>query len=106
MAKNVVAFTLSDNQAKKLLREIAKSSGNIKFTKHAVGQMRKRRLTPVQVLDCLSKGSIHESPCLDRHGNWKLTMERYACGQHIGCAVAVDMADSKAIVITAFWVND
>lgn len=59
----------------------------------------------MQVIQCLEKGTITESPCLDHHGNWKLSLERFTSGKCVGCAVAIDMAEPKAIVITAFWVK-
>lgn len=106
MAKpKVVPFRLSDPAAKRLLHQVADDTSRVIFTDHAKAQMRKRKITPVQVINCLKKGRISESPVLDHHGNWKLTIERYACGEQIGCAVAIDMSGPKAIVITAFWVD-
>jgi len=105
MGRKVLEFRLADAEAKRLLQQIAAESDAVHFTQHARQQMRKRKITPLQVINCLRKGRITESPCLDLHGNWQLRIERYACGEEIGCGVAIDMTGPKAIVITSFRVN-
>ena len=42
---------------------------------------------------------------MDHAGLWKVTIERYASGENVGCAVAIDNSKHKTIVITAFWVK-
>lgn len=105
MNARIVKFKLPDTQAKKLLNQIAENTGDVKFTKHARQQMRKRKITLPQVIDCLRRGVIIESPCLNYQGNWKLTIEHYTCGETIACAAEIDMTSPKIIVITAFWVE-
>jgi len=104
-AAKVLNFRLTDTAAKRLLAEVADSSANVIFTRHALERMRQRNITPAQVINCLKKGTITESPCLDHHGFWKLTLERYVSSENIGCSVAIDPARVKGIVITAFWVK-
>lgn len=104
-AKKVVAFRLTEVAAKRLLAQISVDSANVIFTGHAVKQMKKRRITRIQVLNCLKKGSITEAPCLDHRGMWKATIERRTCGESIGCAVAINASEHNCVVITAFWVN-
>ncbi|PPU94883.1 DUF4258 domain-containing protein [Xanthomonas albilineans] len=101
-AQKVVAFRLTDAAAKRLMSKIADNSANVIFTEHAVKQMKKRKITRTQVIDCLKKGRIVESPFLDRYGMWKVTVERYSCGETIGCGVAIDNSRIRNIVITAF----
>lgn len=103
--KKVVAFRMTEAAAKRLLSQIADKSANVIFTDHAVKQMKKRGITRPQVINCLKKGTIVEAPCLDHYGMWKVTVERYASGENVGCAVAIDNSKYKSIVITAFWVN-
>ena len=105
MAGKVIAFRLTDRDALRLLAKIATDSNRIVFTDHALAQMRKRRISPLQVINCLRKGAVTESPCLDFKGFWKLTIERFVAGEAIGCGVSIDMSTPKAIVITAFWVK-
>jgi len=96
---------MSGAAAKRLLAQIATRSADVIFTEHARRQMRARRITIPQVLNCLKKGTITEAPCVDHTGCWKLTIERYAAGERIGCAVAIDTSRHRSIVITAFWVR-
>lgn len=103
--KNVVPFRLSESKARLLLVEIAADTSRVEFTPHARTQMRKRKITGAQVVNCLRKGVITEAPVLNFHGHWKLTIERYACGERIGCAVAIDLSAPRGIIITAFHVR-
>lgn len=105
MTAKVLKFQLREADAKRMLTKLAECGSQVFFTDHAKQQMRKRKITPLQVINCLRKGRITEAPCLDLHGNWKLTIERYASGESIGCGVAIDADVPKAIIITAFWVN-
>jgi hypothetical protein len=106
MAKSgIVPFRLADATAKHHLENIAADSQRVKFSKHARLRMQHRGIGPELVLNCLRKGTITESPILDGTGNWQLRIERYAAGENIGCAVAVDIDDPRAIIITAFWVQ-
>lgn len=105
MKAKVVPFRMTEQHAKRMLAEIAASSISVVFTDHARKQMRKRRITLPQVVSCLKKGKITEAPVLDHYGNWKVTVERYACGENVGCGVAIDTSSPKAIIITAFWVK-
>lgn len=106
MAKpTVVPRQLADSEAQRWLAQIACDSSAVIFTSHARQQMRKRGISARQVIECLKKGLITESAFLDLYGNWKLTIERYAAGERIGCAVCIDINKANAIVITAFLVR-
>jgi hypothetical protein len=104
-AKKVVPFRMTEAAAKRLLSQIAVKSSNVIFTDHAVSQMKRRKITRPQIISCLRKGLITEAPYLDHHGLWKVRVERYASGENVGCAVAIDNSKQKSIVITAFWVK-
>ncbi len=97
---NVLKFKMSDANATKLLRSISANSINVKFTHHALKQMRRRKITALQVVNCLQKGQISEPVHLDIHGLWKLTVTRTCAGESIAVAVSID--SPNAIVITAF----
>jgi len=104
-AENVVAFKMTDARAKQLLARIADDSNNIIFTRHAMARMKQRKITPKQVINCLKRGEITESPYLDQYGCWKITLERHVAGERIGCAIALDDSREKTIVITVFRVK-
>ncbi len=105
MTAKVLPFRMTDQHAKRLLIALAANSASVIFTKHALKQMHKRKITLPQVISCLKKGRITESPFLDHQGYWKVTIERYASGENVGCGVSIDNGNSKAIIITAFWVK-
>lgn len=96
-----VPLPMSDARAVKLLREICADSGNVKFTDHARKRMAQRKVTPVQVIDCLVKGIIAEPGAPDMHGNWKLTMTRRAGGREVQVAAAIDLP-RRVVVITVY----
>lgn len=105
VAKKVVQFRMTNASAKRVLAQIAEDSGKVVFTSHAIQRMKQRHITRTQVLNCLRRGLITEAPIRDVHGNWTLRIERYACGENIGCAVAIEDGLERSIVITAFWVT-
>lgn len=96
-----VPMWMNDATALRVLREIAEDSARVIFTKHANQRMRQRKVSPVQVIACLQRGTISESVALDMHGNWKLTVSHRVAGKDLNVAVAIDVP-SRAIVITVF----
>lgn len=92
---------MNDATALKVLREIAQDSARVIFTHHARQRMRQRKVSPVQVLACLQRGTVSEPVALDLHGNWKLTLTHRVAGRDMDVAVAIDVP-RRAIVITIF----
>lgn len=92
---------MNDATALKVLREIAQDSARVIFTDHAQKRMRKRKVSPMQVLTCLQRGIVSEPVALDVHGNWKLTVAHRVAGKDLNVAVAIDLP-KRAIVITVF----
>ena len=87
--------------ALKVLREIAEDSARVIFTKHANQRLRQRKVSPVQVITCLQRGTVSESVALDMHGNWKLTVSHRLAGKDLNVAVVIDLPN-RAIIITVF----
>jgi hypothetical protein len=92
---------MSDAAALKLLREISADSSRVIFRTHALQRMRQRKVTPVQVIACLARGTVSEPVALDHFGNWKLTVSHRVAGRELNVAVAIDVP-RRAIVITVF----
>jgi len=92
---------MNDRTALKVLREIAQDSARVIFTHHALQRMRKRKVSPLQVLACLQHGIASESVALDMRGNWKLTVTNRIAGNDLDVAVAIDVPN-RAIIITVF----
>lgn len=98
-------FTLSKAKALALVRELAKDSGNVVFTGHALKRMRQRHVTPKAVLECLLRGAIVEGPALGIKGTWDLALERMGAGRRLHVACAIDLP-SRLIVVTVYDVED
>jgi hypothetical protein len=96
-----IPMRMSDANALKLLREIARDSGNVVFLDHVRKRMKQRRITTAQILSCLQFGTVSEPVALDLHGNWKLTVGRLVAGTRLEVAVAIELP-KRAIVITVF----
>jgi hypothetical protein len=92
---------MNDITALKVLREIAQDSSRVIFTHQALLRMRKRKVSPLQVLACLQHGITKEPVALDMHGNWKLTVTHRIAGNDLDVAVAIDVPN-RAIIITVF----
>ena len=96
-----IPLRMNDANALRLLREIAADSAKVIFTAHARQRMRQRKVTPVQVIECLMRGGITEHVALDPYGLWKLTVSQRVAGKDLAVAVAIDLP-RRAIVITVF----
>jgi|APAra7269097451_1048561.scaffolds.fasta_scaffold75477_2 hypothetical protein len=104
-ARHVVPLRLSPVKALSRLRAIANDPFNIEVTQHAKSRMAERDITDEQVLQCLRRGQLNETPAIDVHGMWKFGVELYIAGDHLSCAVALDPCRPAVVVITAFWVR-
>ena len=77
------SLLLSKARAMALVRELAKDSGNVVFTDHALKRMRQRQVTPKAVLECLLRGAIVEGPALGIKGTWEMAVERMGAGRRL-----------------------
>lgn len=101
----VVPIGLTPVRAMRLLREIAKDSRRVYFTDHAERRMLKRHITRMQVMRCLSEGTLTKGPLRDkRKDNWKMTLKVFSAGETVTVVVALDRdkAEHHAIVITVY----
>lgn len=87
-------------EALRRIRQLAGDSANVVFTAHAKAQMRRRHITPLNVLNLLRQGGITEGPALDLKGCWRCTMRRFAAGENVAAAVAI--CDTTLVVVTAY----
>jgi hypothetical protein len=100
MAKPV-SFPLPRPKALGLMRELARDSGYVVFTDHALKRMRQRHVTPRAVLECLSKGTIVEGPAMGIRGTWELAVEPMGAGRKLRVACAID-PPRRLIVVTVY----
>jgi Domain of unknown function (DUF4258) len=94
-------FQLNAPKALALVRELASESGNVIFLPHALQRMKRRHVTPKEVIGCLLRGVIVEGPALGIKGNWELAMERFGAGRKLRVALALDLP-KRLIVITVY----
>ena len=60
------------------VREAAKSSSNVVFIPPPEKKSMAGMMTFLQAMKCLQSGSLVGKPKLNEHGDWELSMERYA----------------------------
>lgn len=88
---------MSRPEALRIIRQAAADSARVFFTLHANARLRRRKITPLQVLECLLKGTITEGPAPSIKGGWECAMERTVAGDWIKVAVVID--DDQNLVI-------
>lgn len=66
--------------------------------------MTERNITPLQILTCLEKGRITESPHRDVRGDWRCTIEHYTAGNIINVAAAIKYNNKGVytVIVTVF----
>lgn len=84
--------------ALRMIREAATDSARVYLSGHAEKRMRQRRITRVQVLECLRRGQITEGPVLDIKGNWTCRVERLVAGDQVKVAVAIERRSNLTVI--------
>ena len=96
----------SQAQLARHIRFVAKSSAAVFFSDHANVQMRKRKVSSVEVLECLREGTIRRVPEPNiKMGNLECRMERYVAGRELAVIVALSDEDPDVLVVTVFNVG-
>ncbi|MEI7457603.1 MAG: DUF4258 domain-containing protein [Nitrosomonadales bacterium] len=106
MVDEPLPFKLSGPMILRIIREIAEDSSHVIVTKHARVRMHQRRISLLQVLNCLKKGQIAEDPAQDTHGNWVCTVRWRYAGDFLKVAAAVKYerrSGRRVIVITVMY---
>ncbi len=99
---NVQPLKLSDPTFIQRVREIAADSNRVFLTDHAKRRMRERKVTRMQVMECLRKGTISEPAHLNIHGEWQATLTHQNAGDQVKVAVSIERQEDGdlAVVIT------
>ena len=86
-----------------LIRSFAES-GKIKFHNHAEMRKRKRKITTLQILNCLKKGYVCEEPHIDLgHKGWMTAVTGSVAGDMLKVAVCLRW-EQDALVITSYYI--
>lgn len=99
MAAKIVRLGMNAAAFLARVRALAALSENVVFTGHARTRMRQRRISDLQVLEVLRRGTVAEGPALDIYGNWKATLKKTVAGQTVHVAAALEKG---VVVITVY----
>jgi len=97
-------LNMTDADAIRVLKDCATNDSRVFFSKHAIDRMMQRKITRPQVLSCLEKGKITESPFRDPKGDWRCTVEHYTAGSVVTVAVAIKQNNNGecTVIVTVY----
>ena len=100
---NLLPFPLPKRKALEIVRELAKGSGRIFYSKHARVRMSERCISMPDVMDCLERGQITEGPFQAPNGNWQFTISWFRAGSPLQVVGALDVDEDGnfLVVVTA-----
>ena len=95
---------LTEIEAKRKLREIAKDTRKIKLTKHVRERMQERGISLKQIICCFELGDITEGPHLTTRGDCQLNISVRTAGEFITTVVVIKVRENGdfSIVVTTF----
>lgn len=89
-------------QAQNLIRRFA-SEGKIAFHPHCHSRKKKRKITSVQILNCLQKGYVDEDPYLSPgHDGWETAVTGSVAGEQLRVVVCLRWS-KDVLVITCYY---
>ena len=92
---------LSNAALQKHIRTLAKDSSKVFITEHARDRMLERRVSDIEVIECLRHGVIERPPQVDRKtGDLKCTMECFGASRNMAVVAALSDEHSDVIVVT------
>ena len=90
---------------RKIAGLVSADSANMILTSHAKQQMKKRKVTDMQVLHVLKKGLIVEGAHLNIRGNWQCTLGATIAGDRIKVAAALWAGSEIGAVVVITVMN-
>lgn len=95
---------LTEIEAKRKLREIAKDTRKIKLSTHVRDRMKERGISLKQIICCFEHGDITEGPYTDTRGDCKLNISVRTAGEFITTTVVIKVRANGdfSIVVTTF----
>lgn len=93
----------SDAQLAKHIRELSKTPAAVYFTKHAKAQMVRRKVSTLEVFECIRNGTIRRAPEVSNDGeSLECRIERYVAGRELAVIVALCDEDPNIVLVTVF----
>lgn len=87
-------------QLQKHIRAQAENSANVVILIHASDQMKARKVSRIEVIECLRSGMISRAPVPDEQGSLRCRMEHYVAGRNCMAMVALSDEAADLIVVT------
>ena len=97
----VVPMRLGRADAQRMIRALAADADRVVVTRHAELRMNQRRVAFRVVVAALRLGAVIDDPSRDVRGNWTCRVRRFAAGEELTLAVAIEW-ESRLLVITVF----
>jgi len=100
----VIPIKMNDADALSILHGCVANDSRVFISPHAKERMLERNITLKQVLACIEKGRITESPYRDVRGDWRCSIEHYTSGNAVTVAIAFKYNNSgeRIVVVTVF----
>ena len=96
----------SDRQLERHIRQSAKDSKHVVYTKHARTRMRQRAVNDSMVLEVLRLGSFALPPEPDmKHPGLLCRMQRFVAGLQFAVVVYVEYPATDLVVVTVIDIN-
>ena len=96
----------SDRQLERHIRQSAKDSTHVIYTKHARTRMRQRYVNDPIVLEVLRLGSFALPPEPDmRHPGLLCRMQRFVAGMQVAVVVYVEYPAADLVIVTVIGVK-
>ena len=77
------------------------NAGRLKFSQHVLRDHPERDITPLEVRECILRGTLQSMPVLTIKGDWKAEFFRHAAGQGLTVVVALQV-ETRVVVVTAY----
>lgn len=98
---NIVPFSKvpTKQEALKIIKALVEADA-VKFSKHALLRMRRRGVSTIQILNCLTKGSITEAPFFsyENGGGYETRVERGVAGDWLRVVVCLKISQNLLVV--------
>lgn len=99
---------LRADEAERIIRERAATSGRVGFSLHAFDRVEERSITQVDAMSILRQGNIEGAPELAANGtDWKVTVvRRMPGGREAGAVTVIYRPPSEELfVVTVEWMD-
>lgn len=90
----------SNVQLQKYIRVQAANSANVVILTHASSQMVVRKVSRMEVIECLRNGMIGRTPEPDDKGSLRCRMEHFIAGRNCMAIVALSDEAADLIIVT------